>query len=121
MSDSFTYFNEYFFFVVVLVVLGVVVSQNWRFEWAKLTSFECGFDPMSSSRSPFSMQFFLLALLFLIFDMEIILLFPIVMSLKMVFCLMPVVGKGFTFLFLLILLGGLIHEFNEGTLDWVKG
>nr|BBA25662.1 NADH dehydrogenase subunit 3 [Pliocardia stearnsii] len=106
---------------MALVVLGVMVSQNWRFEWAKLTSFECGFDPMSSSRSPFSMQFFLLALLFLIFDMEIILLFPIVMSLKMVFCLMPMMGKGLAFLFLLILLVGLIHEFNEGTLDWVKG
>nr|BAV25006.1 NADH dehydrogenase subunit 3 [Isorropodon fossajaponicum] len=106
---------------MALLVLGVMVSQNWRFEWAKLTSFECGFDPMSSSRSPFSMQFFLLALLFLIFDMEIVLLFPIVMSLKMVFCSMPMVGKSLTFLFLLILLGGLIHEFNEGTLDWVKG
>lgn len=53
--------------------------------------------------------------------MEIILLFPIVIRLKMVFCLMPIVGKGLTFLFLLILLAGLIHEFNEGTLDWVKG
>lgn len=98
-------------------MLGVVVRQNWRFEWAKLTSFECGFDPIISSRSPFSIQFFLLALLFLIFDMEIILLFPIVMRLKIVFSLMPMAGKGLAFLFLSILLGGLIHEFNEGTLD----
>lgn len=53
--------------------------------------------------------------------MEIILLFPIVIRLKIVFSLMPMAGKGLAFLFLGILLGGLIHEFNEGTLDWVKG
>nr|AAP74584.1 NADH dehydrogenase subunit 3 [Ruditapes philippinarum]AAP74591.1 NADH dehydrogenase subunit 3 [Ruditapes philippinarum]AAP74598.1 NADH dehydrogenase subunit 3 [Ruditapes philippinarum]AAP74605.1 NADH dehydrogenase subunit 3 [Ruditapes philippinarum]AAP74612.1 NADH dehydrogenase subunit 3 [Ruditapes philippinarum] len=104
----------------VFLSLSVVVSQKWRFEKDKLTSFECGFDPMSSSRMPFSLRFFLLALLFLVFDLEMILLFPYVFSVSITSIKMKVISKLWGFIFLVILVGGLVHELNEGTLDWNK-
>jgi len=81
------------------------------------SSFECGFDPLRENRSPFSVRFFLLVVLFLIFDVEVALLFPllsvtcqhgafVIMSVAMLF-------------FLLILTLGTFHEWKEGALDWV--
>nr|YP_010970179.1 NADH dehydrogenase subunit 3 [Phyllidiella zeylanica]WNR50755.1 NADH dehydrogenase subunit 3 [Phyllidiella zeylanica]WNR50768.1 NADH dehydrogenase subunit 3 [Phyllidiella zeylanica] len=81
----------------------------------KLTAFECGFDPLSKMRSPFSTRFFLLVVLFLIFDVEIALLFPVLsMFTKGVSSLMTTT----LMLFLFILLFGMFHEWNEGALDW---
>lgn len=98
-------------------MLGMVFGQRWRLEWAKLTSFECGFDPLRRSRDPFSLRFFLLALLFLIFDVELILLFPFIYRTVVLSCKMTFLGKLYAFLFLVLLLLGLIHELNEGTLE----
>nr|YP_005267041.1 NADH dehydrogenase subunit 3 [Paphia amabilis]AEH99618.1 NADH dehydrogenase subunit 3 [Paphia amabilis] len=98
--------------------LAVMVSQKWRYESDKLTSFECGFDPMSSSRMPFSLRFFLLALLFLVFDLEMVLFFPYVFSVMSYFSELGIMSKIWSFVFLLVLVLGLAHELNEGTLDW---
>nr|YP_010574740.1 NADH dehydrogenase subunit 3 [Carminodoris armata]UZI00310.1 NADH dehydrogenase subunit 3 [Carminodoris armata] len=81
----------------------------------KLTAFECGFDPLSKMRSPFSTRFFLLVVLFLIFDVEIALLFPVLSVFSTNTSLLTGVAL---FLFLLILLFGMFHEWNEGALDW---
>nr|YP_004934956.1 NADH dehydrogenase subunit 3 [Peronia peronii]AEQ93875.1 NADH dehydrogenase subunit 3 [Peronia peronii] len=83
----------------------------------KLTSFECGFDPLSASRTPFSTRFFILVVLFLIFDVEIALLFPILTMLGV--CNSSQLGV-MLFCFLIILLAGLFHEWNEGAIDWVS-
>nr|YP_010555884.1 NADH dehydrogenase subunit 3 [Marcia recens]UYR95116.1 NADH dehydrogenase subunit 3 [Marcia recens] len=103
---------------MVLMMLAVIVSQKWRFESDKLTSFECGFDSLSSSRMPFSLRFFLLALLFLVFDLEVILFFPYIFSMVVNYFSMSVMSKVWGCIFLMILVLGLIHELNEGTLDW---
>nr|YP_005267054.1 NADH dehydrogenase subunit 3 [Paratapes textilis]AEH99631.1 NADH dehydrogenase subunit 3 [Paratapes textilis] len=103
---------------VILLSLALVVSQKCRYEGGKLTSFECGFDPLSSSRMPFSLRFFLLALLFLVFDLEMILLFPYVFSVMSVFSSVGVISKVWGVTFLVVLVLGLMHELNEGTLDW---
>nr|YP_010736692.1 NADH dehydrogenase subunit 3 [Heterophrynus longicornis]WEM34676.1 NADH dehydrogenase subunit 3 [Heterophrynus longicornis] len=77
--------------------------------------FECGFDPVSHPRIPFSIQFFLIAILFLIFDVEISLILPIpFFSSK---SLHPMWSFS---LFLLILLLGLIHEWQMGSLEWAN-
>nr|YP_010853518.1 NADH dehydrogenase subunit 3 [Tritoniopsis elegans]WGM82657.1 NADH dehydrogenase subunit 3 [Tritoniopsis elegans] len=83
----------------------------------KLTPFECGFDPLSKMRSPFSTRFFLLVVLFLIFDVEIALLFPVLSSLSMELSIILLFGLAG---FLLILLIGMFHEWKEGALDWVS-
>lgn len=103
---------------IFFIGLACVVSQKWRYERDKLTSFECGFDPMRRSRIPFSLRFFLLALLFLVFDLELILLFPYIFRVSCCYSSISVLRKIWGFVFLVILVGGLVHELNEGTLDW---
>lgn len=82
----------------------------------KLRPFECGFDPKESARLPFSVRFFLLAVVFLIFDIEVALVFPLVFGVKYyLYVSVVVAGLGF----LLILIFGLLHEWRRGALRWV--
>lgn len=99
--------------VIVYFLTSYIPYSNFE---EKITPFECGFDPLRKIRSPFSTRFFLLIVLFLIFDIEVALLFPILTTLS----------KGASFsvalvllIFLTILLFGIFHEWNEGALDWV--
>ena len=107
-----------FLLTCALVSAGLLFGQKWRTELRKLTAFECGFDPLSSSRIPFSIRFFLIALLFLIFDVEIVLLFPYIFRVKILFVNIVFLSKIICSLFLLILVLGLFHEINEGRLEW---
>merc|ERR1711976_450784 len=68
------------------------------------TPFECGFDPKHSARTPFSLRFFLLAIIFLIFDVEIVILLPAPLLNTTP---APLLNAS---LFLLAILGGLFHE-----------
>lgn len=89
-------------FLVVSILIGrFVVSRN------KITPFECGFDPKDSARLPFSMRFFLLAVVFLVFDIEVALLFPVVLGMGLCRVVRSLLAA---FVFLLILLLGVIHE-----------
>ncbi|YP_008963254.1 NADH dehydrogenase subunit 3 (mitochondrion) [Babylonia areolata] len=101
----------------VVMGLGWVLAKRAISDREKSSPFECGFDPIKSARLPFSMRFFLLAIIFLIFDVEIVLLFPILASMSSSFSLSLVFGL-FTFLIILVL--GLFHEWNEGSLDWAQ-
>ena len=75
----------------------------------KLTSYECGFDPFGSFGQPFSIKFFLVAILFLIFDVEVVLLLP--------WSILPIVNYQIVVLFLVILTLGLIYEWLRGGLE----
>nr|AOQ30891.1 NADH dehydrogenase subunit 3 [Pleurobranchaea novaezealandiae] len=102
--------------LILLVVYNLTFFNSYNGLEEKLTAFECGFDPMSKMRSPFSTRFFLLIVLFLIFDIEVALLFPVL-------TLMTNSAPAWTIIawvaFLSILLFGMFHEWNEGALDWV--
>nr|YP_009545890.1 NADH dehydrogenase subunit 3 [Ophiosteira antarctica]AYO99682.1 NADH dehydrogenase subunit 3 [Ophiosteira antarctica] len=83
----------------------------------KVSPYECGFDPINSSRLPFSFRFFLIALLFLLFDLEIAILLPLPFSSS----LESVNNSGPPLIiFLLILTIGLIYEWLNGGLDWAN-
>nr|QUL61408.1 NADH dehydrogenase subunit 3 [Chicoreus asianus] len=101
----------------VVMTLGWVLAKRSISDREKSSPFECGFDPIKSARLPFSLRFFLLAIIFLIFDVEIVLLFPILVSMSNSFSLTTVFSL---FIFLVILIGGLFHEWNEGSLDWAQ-
>nr|AND96648.1 NADH deshydrogenase subunit 3 [Eurysternus inflexus] len=101
----------------LMMMLSYILSKKSFIDREKSSPFECGFDPKTSSRMPFSLHFFLIAMIFLIFDVEIALLMPIILTMKIsnfinFFSIM-------TF-FLLILLIGLYHEWNQGALNWTK-
>nr|ALO76649.1 NADH deshydrogenase subunit 3 [Nigidius sp. NIG01] len=92
-----------------------VISKKTFMDREKMSPFECGFDPKTSSRMPFSLQFFLIAVIFLIFDVEITLLIPLILILKMSKIKELIFISSF---FIIILLLGLYHEWNQGALEW---
>nr|YP_010022266.1 NADH dehydrogenase subunit 3 [Xanthochlorus tibetensis]QOL12456.1 NADH dehydrogenase subunit 3 [Xanthochlorus tibetensis] len=100
---------------IVVMMLASILSKKTIADREKSSPFECGFDPKSSSRLPFSLQFFLIAIIFLIFDVEIALILPIIVILNfsniMVWTLTSMI-------FIIILLIGLFHEWNQGALNW---
>ena len=101
-----------------LILLAVITVLRNRFVSSrnKNSPFECGFDPKDSARLPFSIRFFLLAVVFLIFDIEVAFLFPLILSIKIII-LSSAYMAGYVFL--VILLVGLLHEWNQGSLSWV--
>nr|UPP55911.1 NADH dehydrogenase subunit 3 [Brisinga sp. SS-2022] len=90
---------------------------NRNINLEKTSPYECGFDPLNFARIPFSFRFFLVAILFLLFDLEIALLFPFPQA---IFILNPNFVLLLTIIFLLILTLGLIFEWTQGGLDWAE-
>nr|UYX79147.1 NADH dehydrogenase subunit 3 [Distorsio anus] len=101
----------------VVMMLGWILAKRALSDREKNSPFECGFDPIKSARLPFSLRFFLLAIIFLIFDVEIVLLLPMLSSMTSSFSVNLMLGG---FIFLVILIVGLFHEWNEGSLDWAQ-
>ena len=80
----------------------------------KLSTYECGFEPFEDSRMEFDVRFYLVAILFIIFDLEIAFLFPWAISLGN----MCILGFTSMMIFLFILTIGFIYEWKKGALDW---
>uniref|UniRef100_UPI00300357BD NADH dehydrogenase subunit 3 n=1 Tax=Sphyraena sphyraena TaxID=13692 RepID=UPI00300357BD len=86
-------------------------------DYEKLSPYECGFDPLGSARLPFSLRFFLVAILFLLFDLEIALLLPLPWGNQLASPLLTFMWAS-TVLILLTL--GLIYEWLQGGLEWAE-
>nr|AWB98894.1 NADH dehydrogenase subunit 3 [Anopheles goeldii]AWB99206.1 NADH dehydrogenase subunit 3 [Anopheles aff. nuneztovari A PGF-2018] len=100
---------------IVVMMLATLLSKKTLTDREKCSPFECGFDPMTSSRLPFSLRFFLIAIIFLIFDVEIALLLPMIMIIKSSNLINWTITSLF---FIFILIVGLYHEWNQGALEW---
>nr|WPN85831.1 NADH dehydrogenase subunit 3 [Melinda sp.] len=100
---------------ITVMLLASILSKKSLMDREKSSPFECGFDPKSSSRLPFSLRFFLITIIFLIFDVEIALILPMIMIIKYSNLMMWSIT---TIFFILILLLGLYHEWNQGMLNW---
>nr|YP_010692554.1 NADH dehydrogenase subunit 3 [Argopistes sexvittatus]WBV77036.1 NADH dehydrogenase subunit 3 [Argopistes sexvittatus]WBV77049.1 NADH dehydrogenase subunit 3 [Argopistes sexvittatus] len=105
------------FIILILVTILNLISKKTFYDREKSSPFECGFDPKSSARLPFSLHFFLIAIIFLIFDVEITLLMPLILTLKLSNILNYTIV---TVTFILILILGLYHEWNQGALNWTN-
>nr|AYR05131.1 NADH dehydrogenase subunit 3 [Coleoptera sp. ACP-2013] len=99
----------------MMMMVANMLSKKTFKDREKNSPFECGFDPKNSARLPFSIQFFLIAMIFLIFDVEITLILPMILTLKM----SNFITINFIMIFFIfILLIGLFHEWNQGALNW---
>nr|BAR45856.1 NADH dehydrogenase subunit 3 [Lestidium atlanticum] len=83
----------------------------------KLSPYECGFDPLGSARLPFSMRFFLVAILFLLFDLEIALLLPLPWGDQLA---TPTSTLCWATTVLALLTLGLAYEWSQGGLEWAE-
>nr|QXU60002.1 NADH dehydrogenase subunit 3 [Coturnix pectoralis] len=83
----------------------------------KLSPYECGFDPLGSARLPFSIRFFLVAILFLLFDLEIALLLPLPWAIQLQ---SPMTTLTWATTILTLLTLGLIYEWTQGGLEWAE-
>ena len=98
--------------VVMILVPMVVARLNPDAE--KLSSYECGFEPFDDARAEFDVRFYLVAILFIIFDLEVAFLFPWAVSLGAI----GEFGFWSMMLFLGVLTIGFIYEWKKGALDW---
>nr|NP_739939.1 NADH dehydrogenase subunit 3 [Parazen pacificus]BAC23535.1 NADH dehydrogenase subunit 3 [Parazen pacificus] len=83
----------------------------------KLSPYECGFDPLGSARLPFSLRFFLVAILFLLFDLEIALLLPLPWGDQLH---NPTMTFLWALIVLMLLTLGLVYEWLQGGLEWAE-
>jgi NADH:ubiquinone oxidoreductase subunit 3 (subunit A) len=107
----------YFIIALALAVLFSALSFVFATRKAdpeKISAYECGFDPFDDARSRFDIQFYLVAILFIIFDLEVTFLFPWALTLNQV----GFFGFWSMMIFLIILTIGFIYEWRKGALDW---
>ncbi len=115
---------ENYFPVLVLIAVGVfigiaAVAIGWLIgpnnpDPEKDSPYECGFEAFEDARMPFDVRFYLVAILFIIFDLETAFLFPWALALRH----LPWLGFIAMFVFLGLLVVGFIYEWKRGALDW---
>jgi NADH-quinone oxidoreductase subunit A len=98
----------------VAFVFGSIFAAHQKPYAAKLSAYECGFEAFGDARRRFDVRFYLVAILFIIFDVEIAFLFPWAVSLSRI----GLLGFFSMLGFLGILTVGFIYEWNKGALDW---
>jgi NADH-quinone oxidoreductase subunit A len=117
------YLQEYLpiilFLIIALILSCAFVAVNFILspknpDPEKLSAYECGFEPFEDSRMEFDVRFYLVAILFIIFDLEIAFLFPWAISLGNI----GLLGFSSMMIFLFILTIGFIYEWKKGALDW---
>jgi NADH-quinone oxidoreductase subunit A len=116
LSNYFSIFLSFVFSVAlstIIFFLSFVLSSK-QDDAEKLSAYECGFNPFSDSRAEFDVKFYIVAILFLIFDLELSFLFPFSVCLEYV----SIAGFYCVFIFLFILTIGFVYEWKKGALDW---
>lgn len=101
-----------FITLVLFFINWVLVPHKGDSE--KLSAYECGFNPYSDARGNFDVRFYLVAILFIIFDLEITFLFPWAAA----FSHVTLFGFWSIFVFLVILTIGFVYEWKKGALEW---
>ena len=117
------FYKEYYpivlFIIVAIILSAVILGASYLLavqspDSEKLSAYECGFDPYEDARHTFDVRFYLVAILFIIFDLEIAFLFPWAISLGNI----GLLGFCSMMIFLFILTIGFIYEWKKGALDW---
>lgn len=120
MTFIFAQYLTLFFFICLSLLFSVLFFfisycvATQKADTEKLSAYECGFDPFNDARNSFDVRFYLVAILFIIFDLEISFLFPWCISLGV----LPKMAFWSMVLFLLILTIGFVYEWKKGALEW---
>nr|QLY89908.1 NADH dehydrogenase subunit 3 [Ironoquia dubia] len=101
----------------LMIFISLILNKKSNNEMEKTSPFECGFDPHSNPRIPFSLHFFLITIIFLIFDVEIAILIPIIMIFSATKLTNWFIISNF---FVIILILGLYYEWNQNMLNWTN-
>nr|AFB19858.1 NADH dehydrogenase subunit 3 [Cyanoderma rufifrons] len=115
--------NMITFMIVTSLALSIILTalNFWLAQMTpdseKLSPYECGFDPLGSARLPFSIRFFLVAILFLLFDLEIALLLPLPWATQLQ---NPEVTLIWATSLISLLTLGLVYEWTQGGLEWAE-
>nr|ACU87956.1 NADH dehydrogenase subunit 3 [Rhipidura teysmanni] len=115
--------NMIMFMIVLSLTLSIALTtlNFWLAQMnpdsEKLSPYECGFDPLGSARLPFSIRFFLVAILFLLFDLEIALLLPLPWAIQLQ---NPTTTLMWASTLIILLTLGLIYEWMQGGLEWAE-
>ena len=100
--------------LALVMVLASLIAAKQKPDAEKLSPYECGFEPFGDARSKFDVRFYLVSILFIIFDLEIAFLFPWAITLGD----LGLFGFWSMMLFLSVLTVGFIYEWRKGALDW---
>ena len=107
-----------FLFIALIISMGFIlinfISSPNNPDPEKLSAYECGFDAFDDSRMEFDVRFYLVAILFIIFDLEIAFLFPWAITLGKI----GLFGFWSMMIFLAVLTIGFIYEWKKGALEW---
>jgi NADH-quinone oxidoreductase subunit A len=98
----------------VVIVAASFVTARQHPDSEKLSPYECGFEPFDDARNRFDVRFYLVAILFIIFDLEVAFLFPWAISLRAI----GMFGFWSMMVFLVVLTVGFIYEWKKGALEW---
>lgn len=100
--------------ISILLYMVVILWTQKVYDIEKISAYECGFHPFEDTRQKFNVRFYLVSILFIIFDLEITFLFPFAANLKNV----SIFSFIIILLFLIILTIGFIYEWLKGALEW---
>lgn len=119
-SYYYSNYSSFFFYLILILLISsfililcyIIIVNNLYYE--KSSSYECGFDPFSDAREPFYIKFYLISILFIIFDVEVIFFFP------WIFSIIQISYFGFFIMYLFLIISGIgfCYEWKKGSLDW---
>ena len=113
------YYNLFFAVLLIMVIACLILTLNYYMVYQsnyleKITAYECGFQPFEDSINSFDIRYYLVAILFLIFDLELMFLLPWIISLPLI----SLAGYFSMFFFIFLLILGFYYEWLKGGLEW---
>jgi len=112
------FFIGFSFGLAFLLLVASLKISSKEYDAEKLSAYECGFTPIGDARQPFHVRFYLVGILFLLFDLEVIFLFPWAVSLHWFNVTEFYYSLCVVMSFLVLLTIGYVYEWDKGALDW---
>lgn len=100
--------------ITIILLLASYILAVQQADTEKISAYECGFNPFSDARQKFDVRFYLVGILFIIFDLEVMFLFPWTITFNKI----NLFGFFTMFIFLFILTVGFVYEWKKSALDW---